>query len=374
LKEILFVGKRQPAIEAARALGCSFSVQDVESRSEQATGAFGGTVEASVAAAKKLYHNATPSAVLAVAEGAVPSAAAIREKFGLQGLDPESAQRCHNKLTMKKAVVAAGIPCAPWLETAADTTPEEVVERLGLPVVLKVPISSGGRGVSLCSSVEEVAAALAPGLLAEEFIAGAEMSVESFRKNNRTLFRNHTRYLVPHWASIVPASESLGDQAAINALAERVHEALGINDGMTHMEIFLTPEGPVFGEIAARPPGGRLMELIGRAYDFDPWRAVLQLSLGETPRFPDQARCFAGVWMLYPDAGVVTKISGLSEARKVPQVARLTCRAKPGREYPARLGTGQSAGEIIVVADTMNECESRLREAHDLIAFEIAPA
>ena len=37
------------------------------------------------------------------------------------------------------------------------------------------------------------------------------------------------------------------------------------------MEVFLGEEGPVFGEIAARPPGGYLMDLIPRAYGFDPW-------------------------------------------------------------------------------------------------------
>ncbi len=373
MKEILLVGQRQPAIDAARALGCSYSVQQVESRSEQATGAFGGSAEEAVADARKRYTNAAPAAVVAVAEGAVPAAAAIRAAFGLPGLDPGSALRCHDKLVMKRAIAGAGLPCAPWLETTETTTAEEIVDRLGLPAVLKLPVSSGGRGVTVCTTAEEVAHALRPGMLAEAFTTGVEMSVESFRIHSRTVFRNHTRYLVPHWASIVPADEPADQRDRIDALADRVHDALGIGDGMTHMEIFLTPQGPIFGEIAARPPGGRLMELISRAYDFDAWRAVISLALGDSPRFPDRAARYAGAWLLYPGAGAITGITGLSEARRTPQVARLTCRAKPGRHYPERLGTGQSCGEIIVVADTGDECERRLRQAHAEIRFDRTP-
>jgi len=373
VNEILLVGRRQAATDAGRDLGYSVSVQEVASREEQATGAFGGMVDDAVASAKKRYKNKPPKAVVAVAEGAVPAAAAIREKFGLQGLGREAAANCHDKLLMKKAIVAAGIPCADWLETTIDTRPEEVVERLGLPVVLKLPVSSGGRGVAICTDLQQVAYYLHPGMLAEAFTEGTEMSVETFRRDHQTLFRNCTRYLIPHWASIVPADLSADDGEAIDALAEQVHDALGIDQGMTHMEIFLTPGGPVFGEIAARPPGGRLMELISRAHGFDAWQAVLKIALDEEPDFPVVGVAkYAGAWLLYPDqAGTVTKISGPGEARKLPHVARLNCRAKPNRHYPERSGTGQSAGEIIAVADSMQECERSLYEAREMIRFEV---
>lgn len=373
MNEILLVGLRQAATDAARALGYAVSVQEVASREEQASGAFGGMVDDAVAAAKKRYKKNRPKAVVAVAEGAVPAAAAIREKFALPGLGLEAAANCHDKLRMKKAVVAAGIACADWLETTADTRPEEIVERLGLPVVLKLPISSGGRGVAICTDLQELAHYLHPGMLAEAYTEGTEMSVETFRQDQRTLFRNYTRYLVPHWASIVPAEITADESEAIDALAERVHEALGIDQGMTHMEIFLTPDGPVFSEIAARPPGGRLMELISRAHGFDAWEAVLKIALGEEPDFPVVGVAkYAGAWFLYPDeAGMVTRISGLGDVRKLPHVARLNCRAKPNRFYPERLGTGQSAGEIIVVADSMQECEQSLREAREMIRIEV---
>jgi hypothetical protein len=53
-------------------------------------------------------------------------------------------------------------------------------------------------------------------------------------------------------------------------MGEAVLKALDFRTGFTHMEWFLTPEGEVvFGEIGARPPGARLVDLINFACDID---------------------------------------------------------------------------------------------------------
>ena len=143
---------------------------------------------------------------------------------------------------MKRAIIASGIPCADWAEVTAETTVDDLVAQLGFPLVLKVPVSSGGRGVRVCHNHRELSTALAPGLLAEAFIHGTEMSIESFMLGKRTLLRNHTRYVELGRASIIPAGLSSSDVIAVNALADRVHEALELGDGMTHMEIFLTAD------------------------------------------------------------------------------------------------------------------------------------
>ena len=53
-------------------------------------------------------------------------------------------------------------------------------------------------------------------------------------------------------------------------MGEAVLRALGFDTGFTHMEWFRTPSGEaVFGEIAARPPGAHLVDLINYASDVD---------------------------------------------------------------------------------------------------------
>jgi len=53
-------------------------------------------------------------------------------------------------------------------------------------------------------------------------------------------------------------------------LGRRVLAALGFDSGFTHMEWFRTPGGePVFGEIGARAPGGRLTHGMNLTADID---------------------------------------------------------------------------------------------------------
>ena len=50
----------------------------------------------------------------------------------------------------------------------------------------------------------------------------------------------------------------------------RVLQALGFSTGFTHMEWYRTADGEaVFGEIGARPPGARSVELMNYGCDFD---------------------------------------------------------------------------------------------------------
>ncbi|BDS07578.1 hypothetical protein NT6N_26180 [Oceaniferula spumae] len=371
--KIILVGKRKGAADAARRLGLEPLEIDVKARKEQAESAYGGGVTWAVEHATELLAGEKPIAVAAVATGSVVAAAAIRKHFGLPGVSPETAMACHDKLVMKKAISAAGIPCAPWAETNEQTTAEQLIEILGLPLVLKLPISSGGRGVWICKSQDEVAKRLTKGLLAEGFVSGVEMSVEAFRYDSETLLINPTCYLKPRWANVVPAHLAESDWSAVKQLGECVYQALGIDSGISHMEIFLTKNGPVFGEIAARPPGGFLMELIRRAYDMDPWEVLLKLNIGLSPVMKTDAVCHAGVWLIHPEPGTVTAVRGLKQVKQMPGVVHASCRLKKGDEVRTRIGSGETKGRIVVEADSYQSCADQLEAAVTSVVVECDP-
>ena len=53
--------------------------------------------------------------------------------------------------------------------------------------------------------------------------------------------------------------------------------ALGFRSGFTHMEWYLTPDGEaVFGEIGARPPGARVVDVMNFATDGDTYAGWAQ--------------------------------------------------------------------------------------------------
>lgn len=368
--KIILVGKRKGAVSAARRLGWEPIEIDVKARREQVESAYGGAAVWAVEHALDLLGDEKPIGVAAVATGSVVAAAAIRKHFGLPGISPETAMACHDKLVMKKAIAAAGIPCAPWVEVAEDTRAEELIDQLALPLVLKLPISSGGRGVWICKTAAEVSQNLKPGLLAEGFVSGEEMSVEAFRCDGKTIFLNPTCYLKPRWANVVPAPLDEDERRATCEIAERVYQALEIHSGISHMEVFLSKNGPVFGEIAARPPGGCLMELIRRAYDMDPWELLLRLAVGEKPKAESEPVRSAGVWLIHPGAGKVTDVRGLQLARKMPGVVHASCHLRSGDDVSARIGSGETKGRVVVEADSYDDCKDQLKRAIDEIIIE----
>lgn len=318
------------------------------------------------------FASEKPDGIVAVTEAAVPFAAKLNETFGTPGISPAVARLCADKVAMKQAATEAGIPVARWIAVSADTTVEEVIATCGLPTVVKNPIASGSRGVRICRTTAELSAELAPGKLCESMIHGVEMSVESLIQWGRCAFRNYTRYLVPGWASIVPADLSRETREELDSLIDRVHSAFHICTGMTHAEVFLTEEGIVFGEIAARPPGGRLMDLIQNSYEFDPWAAVLRIALGHPVALPRQATSYNGVWFLHPGEGMVRSVTGIKAARRVPGVNRVNVRTKPGRLLKPRLGTGQSVGEVYASGRTNAACEDSLKAGHNLVKIRCA--
>ena len=312
-----------------------------------------------------------PAAVVALTERSVLPAAHLRRALGLGGLSVEAARLCSDKRAMKRAARAAGLRCADVVEAEEGLSGPEIADRLGLPLVLKSAVGSGGRGTRVVHEAADVPDRLPAGWMAESFVEGVEMSVEALSLGGRTLFWNPTQYLEPAWSSLAPAPLADDVRAAVRAHDEAARRALGVDAGMTHLELFLTPDGPVFGELAARPPGGHLMRLMALAYGIDPWEAVLRIALGESPDLPERAECAAAVRILHPGAGTVRAVEGVEAARRLDGVDEVSVRVRPGDMLPTREGTGQEAGHVLVAGATAAEAEARLAAAVAEVRIEV---
>ncbi|HEY8427511.1 MAG TPA: ATP-grasp domain-containing protein, partial [Sandaracinaceae bacterium] len=299
--------------------------------------------------------------------------------YGVRGAGVDRARMWRDKVAMKARVRAAGLKTAEHVAVDRKSDADALVGALGLPVVLKPRDASGGRGLVLAHDREEVRAALADGWMAERFVHGVELSVESLVQHGRVLFENVTEYLRPGWANLVPASLPERVDAAVRRLNRAAIEALEVEDGLTHLEAFVTngdADGEpsiVFGELACRPPGGSLMELLQRAYGFDPWQSHLELELGRPTVPPGPPRRTAGVWFLHPGEGRVVAIEGLESARAVPGIATVECSLELGQLVAARRGVGEHTGRIVSEAGTRDEAARALETARALIRLETEP-
>ncbi len=360
-----------------------FALVDRSRRGPELTGLSGvgrvdmhGEPEAIRAAADELLEGRRPAAVVALAERTVLAAARLRDDYGLGGNSVRTAMRCADKLHMKRAMHDAGVPVAPWASIETNTSSDELIEELGLPLVLKPRRDSGGRGQQRVDDPETLARALeglprhAMGWLAEGWIDGVEMSVESFVREGKPCFVNPTEYLVVRHANVLPAALAPAVRDEVLALNERALRAVEIVRGITHLELFLTERGPVFGELAARPPGGRLMPLLARAWGFDPWEALFALELGESYAFPATHGCVAGVWVLHPGAGQLEALRGLDEARKLAGIRSIEVTVAAGEQILPREGSGQDVGRIFADGATRDEVAASLRAARETLNFD----
>ncbi len=358
-KTVLFLGVRRGAIEAARKLGLrvlAISKQAIAPALKQHLQEFeiidfAKDPGAAEDVCNRWFEFGRPDAIIPLTESGVTVAASLRERFSINGFRLDAARKFNDKLLMKQAIIAAGIPCASFRSIQTDTDMDELANHLGLPLVIKEINNSGGRGLTVIRTRDDLNDNRYAGHMAEAFVNGVEFSTESIVFQGQICFQNFTEYFIPGWANIVPAPiEQTIHDAAID-LNQRVIRALGIDNGMTHLELFSTKQGLLFGEIAVRPPGGYIMDLIAAAYNFCPWRAFIQTHLNQQPEIQNDANGFAGALILHPGIGHVKEVIGLDTARATPGVIKFKCNVKPGDFIGPRLGTGQNKGYAIVRGD-----------------------
>lgn len=226
--------------------------------------------------------------VLANWEPLVILAARLRERLGIPGMSVDAVRGFRDKQIMKERVAAAGlrVPKARRVRSVADMW--AALEYIGYPAIVK-PISGAGSAdtykVTSAAEAEQVVPHLrhVDEAIAEEFIQGAEYTYDTASIGGTPAYESVTRYLPNalemrshEWISPVMISVRDMTQPHIQAgvqLGRAALKALGMGDGMTHMEWFHTPSGEVvFGEVACRPGGACVVDQMNYTSDIDLFR------------------------------------------------------------------------------------------------------
>ncbi len=107
--------------------------------------------------------------------------------------------------------------------------------------------------------------------LAESHLPGREFSCEAFIHKGKIRFLNITEYVKLGYSNFIPEGNYLhGKRDRILKEMQKLVDLFGIQYGMIHPEWFLTENDELsFGEVACRIPGGHILELCGKAYNFD---------------------------------------------------------------------------------------------------------
>jgi len=255
-------------------------------------------------------------------------AARIREEFGLPGMTVAETVPFRDKERMKQVLDAAGIRTPRHASTTTVAGMWDAVERIGYPLIVKPIAGAGSADTYRVDSSAELSDVLpllrhVPEVSVEEFVEAEELTFDTVCADGQILFENVMWYRprplqmrLHEWVSpvsIVLRDLSVPELAGGRAMGREVLRALDFRTGFTHMEWYRPASGEaVFGEIAARPPGARVVELMNYACDADlyvGWAEAVLLGHLCTP-IAQRYNC-ANVFKRAHGQGRITAIEGL---------------------------------------------------------------
>ncbi|MFJ2742617.1 ATP-grasp domain-containing protein [Streptomyces sp. NPDC087440] len=257
--------------------------------------------------------------------GAVPTAVVV-EELGLPGNSVAAVRALYDKALTREALRRAGVgPVRHRVVDGADSL-QAFRADVGGRIVVKPVDGTASADVHIIDTEEQAAAAWraldAAGYrraIAEEFLDGPVISVESFSSEGRHLpVALMTSVLDEHLVEMehsIPGAYGAEWRQELHAQTVALLDEVGLLEGPTHTEFILTAEGPRMLESHSRMGGGGTPSLLRRAHGMDFSRMFLSVPLGieELPKEAPEATRAGHIRFFAPQPGVITGFDGIEE-------------------------------------------------------------
>jgi hypothetical protein len=338
----------------------------------------------------QLPDTTAPSAVITFSDSCLGLAARLAERLGVYRPSERTLTALTDKSAQRRALADAGIDHCRWILTR---TPVELQRALddagGEPRVVKPAYGEGSHHTYLVRTSDELPADLPIGstrpFVVETYLAGVDraplgdyVSVEALVADGvvTTIGVTGKLALLPPFreaGQFWPSHLDEGEAEQVRRLATRAVEALGVERGLTHTEIKLTPAGPRVIEVNGRL-GGHIDELYGRACGLD--LLALEFQARESASVEMQPQPQQGVFYQYTnlspaEGGLLTDVDGVRAVRNVPGVAAYRLFVTRGTQLP----TGVRTNELDLLTGAAADQEQmldRIDTALAQLAFAIA--
>ena len=268
MKRLLLLGasiSQIPFIKKAQSLGCFVGVVDYNPKASaiEFADSYYECSLTDVEGVDRIAAEFRPDGITCGASDVgVMTAAILCEKYGLPGLDRETAVRVKDKGVMIEAFRKSGVAHPKYQVIESPDAPVA----LPFPVITKPVDKSGSRGINVARNAGELREALADSfacsdckqVIVEEYMDGPEVSVELLVQNGTPYVIQVTDKLTTGEPKFIEIGHSQPSQlppdrvAAIRQLAHDAAKAVGMQNGCCHAEIKLTSGGPKMVEIAGR--------------------------------------------------------------------------------------------------------------------------
>ncbi|MEV8128698.1 ATP-grasp domain-containing protein [Streptomyces sp. NPDC085944] len=278
------------------------------------------------AAGRNLAERYDLAGVMTWTEWYLVPVARLARQLGLNTTTPEALQGCRNKHISRSLFARHGVPSAVSVGVRTEQEAADAAALIGYPVVLKPAAHAASMGVIRVDTAHELPAAYAfaaqtaghgvesTQVLVEEYLDGEEVSVECVTYQGLTTVVAVTRKTVgmppffEELAHVVDADDPLFPVVAPVAVAAL--DAVGVTDGVSHVEIRIVDGRPRLIEVNARLAGDMIGHLVHLATGVDLARAAADIACGVRPHLTPTRSQAAAIRLIYPAySGTLTERS-----------------------------------------------------------------
>jgi len=257
--------------------------------------------------------------------------AEARAMLGLRGMSAEVATNFRDKARMKTLLREAGLPCARHRLAAGLDDAVDFATSSGFPVVVKPPSGAGAISTFRVDDMAQLRRALDASppsashpVLLEEFVQGEEHSFETITVGGKHVWHSLTHYFPTpltvlanpwiQWSLVLPREVDSPVYDDIRSAACRALDVLGMDDGITHMEWFRRADGTIaISEVASRPPGAQITQLMSYAHDFDVLREWARVMVFGEFTAPARAYAAGAAFLRGQGEGRIVDVHGVRE-------------------------------------------------------------
>lgn len=255
------------------------------------------------------------------------SAAYVAERLKLNGYDRMPvAELIHHKDAFRQLQKESRVRYPRFVVCKSSDDISVAKKSLSLPVVVKPVDLTGGKGVEVCHSWEEVEAQFHEAMkltrehqiIIEQYIQGENHGTSMFLKSgnvvfsffdNEEYFKN--KYLVS--GAYSPSDLSEAEKADVIRQVELLAQKAGLCDGLFHCQFIVNEDHiPFLIDPCRRAPGDLYIKLVSYAAGINYPMAIVKSQLGlpweEELNFAKAERCIARECMMAEKNGFIRKI------------------------------------------------------------------
>ena len=319
----------------------------------------------------------------------VPTLGYVADKLNLTGPSYDAACKSMNKVLMKQAFKEHGVKTAQHGVFNQREDGFKFAEKIGFPVMVKAPDSSGSRGISKVQSAEEfdqawdLAAKISRvgSVIVEQYLEGIEFGAQAFicgDKVMEVLPHGDTVTPPPYCSPIghsIPADLSEDILQKTRCLIDSAAKALDLKNCVANVDLMLVGDEPYILEIGGRMGATCLPENISIYSGQNVYEYLIRSALGESVSFEVRAKQPNACLLLRSGkSGIIEDIIIPDSVKNHPDLVEIQldyCIGDSVNKY--RIGPDR-IGHIIVKGNSAKQAEDLAEKLNSEIVIKVKDA